>query len=63
MAVVPAGAGGDGAGHGLFPRGGRDGPQRKCIQPIYSHAEGRWKRYKKQLSNIQPLLNKFITNY
>ena len=35
----------------------------QVIQPIYSHAEGRWKRYKNQLSNIQPLLNKFITNY
>ena len=35
----------------------------QVIQPIYKHADQRWKRYKKHLTNIQPNLNVLIKKY
>jgi len=35
----------------------------QVIQPIYKHADQRWKRYKKHLTNIQPNLSALIKKY
>ena len=35
----------------------------QVIQPIYKHADQRWKRYKKYLVNIEPSLNELIKIY
>ena len=35
----------------------------QVIQPIYKHADQRWERYKKHLTNIQPNLNALIKKY
>ena len=35
----------------------------QVIQPIYKHADQRWMRYKKHLTNIQPDLNTLIKKY
>ena len=35
----------------------------QVIQPIYKHADQRWMRYKKHLTNIQPNLNTLIKKY
>ena len=32
----------------------------QVIKPIYTHAKGRWKNYKKQISNIYPILEPWI---
>lgn len=35
----------------------------QVIQPIYQHANQRWKRYKKYLTNIEPILNELIKKH
>ena len=35
----------------------------QVIKPIYSHASGRWTRYKKQISNIYPILEPWIKTF
>ena len=35
----------------------------QVIQPIYKHADQRWKRYKKHLTNIEPNLSALIKKY
>ena len=35
----------------------------QVIQPIYKHANQRWKRYKKHLTNIEPNLSELIKKY
>jgi len=35
----------------------------QVVQPIYKHAEHRWKRYKKYLTNIEQSLNQLIKEY
>jgi len=35
----------------------------QVIQPIYKHADQRWRRYKKYLTDIEPILSEFIDKY
>ena len=35
----------------------------QVIKPIYTHAEGRWKKYEKQISNIYPILDPWIKKF
>ena len=35
----------------------------QVIKPIYTHAEGRWKKYEKQISNIYPILVPWIKKF
>ena len=35
----------------------------QVIKPIYSYAIGRWQRYKKQTSNIYPILEGWIKKF
>tara|TARA_B100001179_G_C18231942_1_gene250375 strand:- start:111 stop:497 length:387 start_codon:yes stop_codon:yes gene_type:complete len=35
----------------------------QVIKPLYSHASGRWKQYKKQISNIYPILEKWTKKF
>ena len=35
----------------------------QVIQPIYQHANQRWKRYKKYLTNIEPILDELIKKH
>ena len=35
----------------------------QVIKPIYSHASGRWKMYKKQIKNIYPILEPWIKKF
>ncbi len=35
----------------------------QVIQPIYKHADQRWKRYKKYLKKIEPIISELIKKY
>ena len=35
----------------------------QVTKPIYTHAEGRWKKYEKQISNIYPILDPWIKKF
>ena len=35
----------------------------QVTKPIYSHADGRWKKYEKQMSNIYPILEPWIKKF
>jgi tetratricopeptide (TPR) repeat protein len=35
----------------------------QVTKPIYTHAEGRWKKYKKEISNIYPILDPWIKKF
>ena len=35
----------------------------QVTKPIYTHAEGRWKKYEKQMSNIYPILDPWIKKF
>ena len=35
----------------------------QVTKPLYSHADGRWKKYEKQISSIYPILNQWIKKF
>ena len=35
----------------------------QVIKPLYSHADGRWKKYDKQISSIYPVLNQWLKKF
>jgi len=35
----------------------------QVIKPLYSHADGRWKNYEAQMSNVYPVLNQWIAKF
>ena len=35
----------------------------QVTKPIYTHAEGRWKKYEKQISNIYPILDPWVKKF
>lgn len=35
----------------------------QVIKPLYSHANGRWKRYENKMKNVYPILKKWVKKY
>jgi hypothetical protein len=35
----------------------------QVIKPLYSHANGRWKRYENNMKNVYPILKKWVKKY